>query len=195
MKTTHSKSHPLHELTPKELNARIRNGERFQLIDVRSPGEFDEGHVPGAINIPLEHVESRLQDFHPQDAAVLVCRSDRRARICKELIQTHRDDLIILEGGTKAWQEAGLPVIQTAANRLPLMRQVQLVAGPLILLGALMGRFVNPNWGFLAAFVGAGLTLAGATGFCGMANLLALAPWNKARSTKLSSTNATCTTN
>lgn len=63
---------------------------------------------------------------------------------------------------------------------LELMRQVQMAAGGLILTGAALGTFVHPSFYGLCAFVGAGLFLAGATGFCGMARLLAVMPWNRA---------------
>lgn len=170
-----------------ELDMRLKQGERLQMIDVRSPQEFDEGHIPGSVNVPLEHVESRLADLHPTDSAVLVCRSGNRAQMCKDILDSHRKGLMVLEGGTVAWMDQGLPVVRTTASRLPLMRQVHIAAGTMALAGAALGYFVNPAWGFLAMFVGGGLLLAGATGFCGMANLLALMPWNKAPKSGLAS--------
>ena len=53
----------------------------------------------------------------------------------------------------------------------------------LILIGALLGTMVSPAWFGLSAFVGAGLLFAGLSGFCGMARLLMLAPWNRQRAT------------
>ena len=72
-------------------------------------------------------------------------------------------------------------MVRTAATRLPLMRQVQLIAGLLILTGTLLSLFVHPGWIGLAIFVGAGLTVAGSTGFCGMAVILEKMPWNRAK--------------
>lgn len=167
-------------LKARELRQRIERGERLQLIDVRSPREYDEGHLPGTVNMPVEQVEARLSDLHPHDPMVLVCQSGRRAEMCRGLLERHRDDLIVLEGGTNAWKEEGLPIVKTVATRLPLMRQVQIGAGALALTGAALGYFVDPRWNFLAMFVGAGLFVAGTTGFCGMAVLLAKMPWNKA---------------
>lgn len=60
------------------------------------------------------------------------------------------------------------------------MRQVQITTGLLILTGVVLGWFVNPAFYALSAFVGAGLTFAGATGWCGMAMLLKAMPWNRA---------------
>ena len=59
------------------------------------------------------------------------------------------------------------------------MRQVQIAAGSLVLLGVLLGAFVAPAFYALSGFVGAGLLFAGASGFCGMARLLAAMPWNR----------------
>ena len=59
------------------------------------------------------------------------------------------------------------------------MRQVQIVAGSLVLLGVVLGTTVSPLFLLLSGFVGAGLVFAGLSGWCGMAQLLALAPWNR----------------
>lgn len=170
------------KVTVSELNARLSKGERFQLIDVRSPQEYAEGHIPGAMNLPMEQAEARIDDLQHRDPVVLVCQSGRRAGMTCELLKAHHDDLIVLEGGTKAWMEAELPVVKTASTRLPLMRQVQIGAGGMILTGTLLSLFVNQAWIGLAIFAGAGLFVAGTTGFCGMAVLLEKMPWNRARS-------------
>ena len=64
---------------------------------------------------------------------------------------------------------------------LPIMRQVQIAAGSLVLLGIVLAVLVSPWFMALSAFVGAGLIVAGITGFCGMANLLLHMPWNRSR--------------
>ena len=86
-----------------------------------------------------------------------------------------------LEGGIPAWQQAGLPVQKLKNAPLPLMRQVQITAGSLVLLGLILGTWVAPGWIALSWFVGAGLVFAGVSGFCGMARLLAVMPWNRVR--------------
>src|SRR3546814_8784676 len=77
----------------------------------------------------------------------------------------------VLEGGIDAWRRAGLEVAADRRQPLELMRQVQLAAGGLVLLGVALGFLVGPGLFALSAFVGAGLMLAGATGWCGMARL------------------------
>ena len=69
----------------------------------------------------------------------------------------------------------------TASGRktLPLMQQVQLTIGLGVLTGAILALTVNPHWVFLCAFFGAGLTMAGSTGWCGLAILMSQLPWNR----------------
>lgn len=72
-----------------------------------------------------------------------------------------------------------MPVVEDKSQPLPLMRQVQIAAGSLILLGVVLGYAVGSAFFLLSGFVGAGLILAGVTGFCGMARLLDKMPWNR----------------
>ena len=85
----------------------------------------------------------------------------------------------ILEGGLDAWRKAGLPVALDRSQPIEIMRQVQIAAGSLVLLGVVLGAFVAPGFYPLSGFVGAGLLFAGVSGFCGMARLLAVMPWNR----------------
>ena len=85
----------------------------------------------------------------------------------------------ILDGGLDAWKKAGLPVTLDRSQPIDIMRQVQIVAGSLVLTGVVLGALVSPGFYALSGFVGAGLLFAGASGFCGMARLLAVMPWNQ----------------
>lgn len=162
-----------------ELKNQLDHGVRYQLVDVRSPQEYSDGHVPGALNLPMEEAEARIEDLSRQSPVVLVCQSGNRAEMTCELLAQHHDQLIVLEGGTDAWQDAGLPIVGGSRARLPLMRQVQLIAGSLVLAGVVLSYAIDPKWALLSGFVGLGLTFAGATGWCGMAMLLRNAPWNR----------------
>ena len=86
-----------------------------------------------------------------------------------------------LQGGIDAWKKAGLPVTVDRTAPIPVMRQVQIAAGGLVVLGAVLGATVAPAFYLLSGFVGAGLVFAGTTGFCGMARILEMMPWNRAR--------------
>ena len=86
-----------------------------------------------------------------------------------------------LEGGLMARQQAGLPVEKRRGAPLPLRRQVQIAAGSLVLAGVLLSQLVASGWIWLSGFVGVGLVFAGVSGFCGMARLLAVMPWNRVK--------------
>lgn len=94
-----------------DLLARVRNG-LVDVLDVRPPEEFSAGHVPGAINVPLKALESRLADLDPEHEIVAYCRGphcilafDAVARLRQEGFRAFR-----LEDGFPEWQHAGLPV-------------------------------------------------------------------------------------
>ena len=151
----------------------------WQSIDVRSATEFAAGHIPGAINIPMDEIESRMGDLRLDQPIVLVCQAGTRAAMTRELLAGRVRDLRVLTGGTDAWKSAGLPLVASVRSRWALERQVRLGAGLLVLSGVLLGFLVNPVWFWLAGFVGCGLVFAGTTNFCAMAHLLALLPWNR----------------
>jgi rhodanese-related sulfurtransferase len=157
------------------------------LVDVRSATEFASGHVPGAINIPMDQIEARLADLDPGLALVLVCQSDQRARMTAGLLAPCRSQISVLEGGTKAWAQAGLPLVASVKSRWSLERQVRLGAGVLVLIGVTLALAVNPRWLFLSGFIGLGLTFSGITDICPMAIVLGLMPWNAASHCPLSS--------
>lgn len=165
--------------TPEELKNHLERGERVQLIDVRSPGEYAAEHIPGAMNLPLEQVDARLDDLNVHEPVVLICQSGRRAEMCAAELKHHRDDVILLEGGTQNWLDKGFETVHCQTTRWSLERQVRLGAGLMVLAGTVLSLLVAPAWIYLAMFVGAGLTFAGATNICGMAALLAKLPWNQ----------------
>lgn len=161
--------------------ARLCASAPVQLVDVRSPAEFACGHLPCAVNIPMEQIESRLGDLREGCALVLVCQAGSRAHTVADWLRPARPDVLVLEGGTAAWCDAGEPVVRTARTRWSLERQVRLGAGLLVVVGVAFTLGVSRSWIALPAFVGLGLSFAGLTGFCPMASLLALLPWNRPR--------------
>jgi len=163
-------------LSASSLRSRLQSEPGTQIIDVRSAAEYNAGHIPQAINLPLEQLEQRLDDI--RDGAVLVCKSGTRAGLACDQIASLRS-VAVLEGGTEAWISEHLPVVRTTQTRWSLDRQVRLGAGVMVLIGVSLGFLVHPGWFGLAGFVGAGLTFAGLTDICGMASLLAMMPWNR----------------
>jgi rhodanese-related sulfurtransferase len=163
-------------ISPQKLKS-LQANEKPWLVDVRSGGEFASGHIPGAVNIPLEELESRLDDL-PVGEIVFVCQSGRRAGMACELL-AQRPDLRILEGGTASWIESGGPIVASQSSTWSLERQVRFVVSILVGLGTVLGAFVDPRWLILPGFMSIGLIVASLTNFCGMGLLLAAAPWNK----------------
>jgi rhodanese-related sulfurtransferase len=155
----------------------------MQGLDVRSAAEFATGHIAGAVNIPMEQVESRIADL-PQGPLLLICESGKRAEIVAGWIAGQRE-VMLLEGGMRAWRNTGYPLVACAPCRWSLERQVRLIAGLIVLAGTLLAVLINAKWVYLAMLVGAGLTFAGATNICGMAILLAKMPWNSERKSDL----------
>jgi rhodanese-related sulfurtransferase len=100
---------------------------------------------------------------------------------CLAARQAGINDVVSVEGGTSACETAGMKVARSGRKVMSLERQVRICAGGLVVLGAVLGHFVDPVWHVLSGFIGAGLVFAGVTDTCGMAMMLAKMPWNQVR--------------
>jgi len=163
-------------ITVKQFREQVAH---FQVIDVRSASEYAAGHVPGAVNIPLEQMEGRLADLEAGRQILLVCQSGMRARLAAGMLAPCGKNVAVLEGGTAAWMKEGLPVVASVKTRWSLERQVRLGAGLLVLVGVILGVLASAYWLLLSGFVGMGLTFAGLTDICPMGMLLGKMPWNQ----------------
>jgi rhodanese-related sulfurtransferase len=167
-----------------ELQKRLAAGESVAVIDVRTPVEYDEVHAPSAVNIPLDRVSkealSAVGCVECGQPVFLLCRSGQRAtKAAEKLLACGFSNPVVITGGTLAWIEAGLPVTRGETKVISLERQVRIAAGSIVFTSAILAHFVNPNFVWLAGFVGAGLVFAGVTDFCGMGLLIAKMPWNQ----------------
>ena len=170
----------LKTLKPERVAELIRSHQVI-VVDIREPDEFARRHIKGALSRPLSTFEAAHLRIEPAKEVVFTCRTGMRTGAnCARLAASVDGEAFILDGGVDAWAAAGLPVQEDRKAPLEIIRQVQIGAGLLVLVGVGLGVAVHPGFLGIAAFVGAGLALAGATGFCGMARLLALAPWNRA---------------
>ena len=108
----------------------------------------------------------------------VICQSGgRAARACEMFAAAGFSNVLSIEGGTAAWERAGLPIVRGSGRSvISLERQVRIGAGTLVLIGVLLGWLVHAAFFGLAAFVGAGLVFAGVTEWCGMGMLLARMP-------------------
>ena len=163
-------------IQPEEAERLIASGAK--LIDIRDADEHSRERIAGAANHPL----ARIERFVP-DAGSLIfhCRTGMRTKNSAPRLASAAPDstCYVLSGGIDAWRASGRPTIVDKRQPLEIMRQVQMVAGGLVLLGVILGFLVTPLLFGLSAFVGAGLMMAGATGWCGMATLLRRLPWNR----------------
>jgi rhodanese-related sulfurtransferase len=169
----------LKTIEPKRAAELMRQGA--VLIDIRETDEHARERIPGA----RHHALSRLDADNParqgDDVLVFHCRSGARTKANGPRLAaaTTGCDTYVIEGGLDAWKKAGLPTVVDRKQPIEINRQVQIAAGSLVLAGVVLGEWVSPGFYLLSGFVGAGLTLAGITGFCGMARLFALMPWNR----------------
>jgi rhodanese-related sulfurtransferase len=84
-------------------------------LDVREPGEFQSGHIPGAMNVPLSSVESQIGKLVPDKAATMVvyCQGGRRSVTASQtLTKMGYKNILDMDGGYKAWLKAGYSVQQ-----------------------------------------------------------------------------------
>jgi rhodanese-related sulfurtransferase len=158
----------------------MATGSTPRLIDVRTPAEFETAHIPGSYNVPLDLLREHRDDLraHLDEQVVLICRSgDRATHAGQALAAADMPNLRVLTGGITAWQAAHAPVT-AGTPRWNLERQIRLVAGSIVVAAALTSTVVEPiKW--IAAFVGAGLTVAALTNTCAMGMLLARLPYNR----------------
>ncbi|NML91174.1 MULTISPECIES: rhodanese family protein [unclassified Sphingobium] len=167
---------PITTITPQDADKAIVKGAT--LVDIRGADEHAREHIAGALHVPLDRLGALPNVSGP---IIFYCKSGMRTQANEAALQAAAGftPCHILEGGLDGWRAARLPTRLDRKQPLEIMRQVQITAGGLVLLGVLLGFLVGPTFFGLSAFVGAGLVMAGATGWCGMAKLLRLMPWNR----------------
>jgi rhodanese-related sulfurtransferase len=178
-------------ISPQELVERCHAGD-VDLIDVRTPAEFREVHLPQAKNVPLDRLDPAdlmaSRGECERRPLYVICHAGSRGRqACEKFLAAGFPNVVNVDGGTVACVAAGLPVVR-GRKTISLERQVRIAAGSLVLGGVLLGWLVHPALAGLAAFVAAGLVFAGITDMCGMGMLLARMPWNQVPNS------ATCST-
>jgi rhodanese-related sulfurtransferase len=171
-------------ITSLELEKILSANSGLSLLDVRTPAEFDEGHIEGSINVPLDQLTpayflKNKQRFCERNF-YLICQKGPRSQQAARLFDKEGlNGAIVVGGGLSAWIEAGFKIKTGKSKVIGLERQVRIAAGSLVILGVILAKFVHPDFIWLSAFVGAGLIFAGITDWCGMGMLLASLPWNQ----------------
>jgi len=169
-------------ISPLELSRKLAGGEPALLLDVRTPCEHQALHARGVVLEPLESLDpervARQLAGSPKTVYIFCQTGGRAKQAIGRLEASGVMDCVSVEGGTLAWERAGLGVERGETKVMSLERQVRIAAGVLVLTGVLLGAFLHPGFLALSGFVGAGLIFAGVTDRCGMALLLARMPWN-----------------
>lgn len=154
--------------------------QSIQLIDVRERSEFAGEHIAGAKLLPLSQFQPSQVTVNPKQPIVLYCQSGMRSsRAAQQLIAAGIQPVLALKGGLSSWKAAGLSTHTNPKAPISLQRQVQIIAGGLVLLGTVLGSFVAPGFLVLSGAIGAGLLYTGISNHCIMANLLAKLPYNQ----------------
>lgn len=186
-------STPLTPFTSRTLGidqARERLSE-LTVVDVRTPGEYASGHLPGALNVPLDQLERALPALRGSTAELLmVCRSGARSDKACESLAGHGVTAATLTGGTVAWAAAGHRLDRPADGARAgwtMERQVRFTAGTLVLAGLGLG-LLHPAWQLLSAGIAGGLVFSALTDTCGMASMLSKLPHNRPRTADLDAT-------
>lgn len=166
--------------TFKEVIESEAHNSTVAFINVCTPAEYKEAHIKGVKNMPLDTLTKHRDELNSKSTVYIHCRSGNRGRKAIEALQNLgvTAELINVEGGLLAWQEAGFET-GSHTSRLPVMRQVFIGAGSLVLLGLILAFIVSETFLLIPLFVSLGLLVSGITGWCGMALLLSKMPWNK----------------
>lgn len=163
----------------KALNEALKS-ENICILDVRTNTEFMENSIQNSIHIPLNDLKGNEQILNEAKQIVIVCKGGVRA--CKgfeRLSLENQQKAKVLDGGIDEWIKNRLPVNSQRKIRFPIINQMQMIIGLMLVIFALCTIFVN-KWFILGSlFIGFMLFIAGLSGFCLLINILAKMPWNR----------------
>ena len=147
------------------------------LIDVREPAEYLQQHIVGAMNFPAGVIRAR--DLPRDKKIIIYClKGVRGERACTQLESEEGLDLYHLSGGLRSWVKQGFPVVEQISV-WPVMQQAHLIIGLLLITFSGLSYFIDTRFMVVVALMGCGLTNAGLTGYCGLAQFLRRLSWNK----------------
>lgn len=169
----------------EEVLEKLQTEEACVLLDVRTPIEYRQIRAKHARHLPLQNLtEEEARRFASEVCEgrelYILCKSGARSAKAAEVFERAGVPVAgIVDGGTDAWVKASLPVISDT-KVISLERQVRLAIGLPIVLFSLLALLVHPLFVVIPLLFGCGLTVAGATDWCGMALFLSRMPWNRA---------------
>jgi rhodanese-related sulfurtransferase len=86
------------------------------LLDVREQDEWDAGHAPDALHIPMGELSERLDDLPADNPVYVICRSGGRSARVTAFLNANGWDATNVDGGMQSWESAGRPVVNDAGN-------------------------------------------------------------------------------
>lgn len=98
----------MREVTIDDLSQTL--GQGATIVDVRESGEYAEGHVPGAVHIPMGHLPARVGELDRDQPVYVICASGNRSAAMTDYLASAGFDAASVKGGTTAWARAGRPV-------------------------------------------------------------------------------------
>lgn len=150
------------------------------IVDIREPSEYEREHIENSNCMPMSQFNlENLKSLGKDRPIVFHCQSGGRTLGLEEHVKDLETEVYILEGGLNSWKRCGGKTIINKKAPLPIMRQVQIFAGALVVLGVILSYIFSYFFSLISLFVGAGLMFSGITGTCGMATLLMKLPYNK----------------
>jgi rhodanese-related sulfurtransferase len=96
------------DVTPEDVVALVEAGAL--LLDVREPDEWEAGHAPGAVHVPVREIPGRVDELPTDRPIVAMCRSGGRSRAVAEVLAGAGYDVVNAEGGMRAWEATDLPI-------------------------------------------------------------------------------------
>ncbi|MCL4120608.1 UNVERIFIED_CONTAM: hypothetical protein GTU68_025225 [Idotea baltica] len=156
----------------------LQKKEKVKLIDIRSSQEHNRECIDCAENILVDDIYDA--DIKADEVVVLHCQSGNRTnQAASKVAGLNAKTVYLLEGGISAWKQHKQPTQKNLKEPLPIMRQVQIIVGFMVLLGVILSFTVSQYFAILSGFFGAGLLFAGLSGTCGLAIFLEFLPYNK----------------
>jgi rhodanese-related sulfurtransferase len=169
----------------------------FDLIDVRSATEFYELHAVGALLMPLEGLDPRAvmesRGERQHEPLYVICRSGGRSvQACQLFEQAGYANVISIDGGTIAWQAAGLPINRGIRRPMSIERQIRLMSGLVVALSSL-AALLTPWLLLLPGLVGLAMAWSAWTNNRSLGTLFARFPWNRHNTPQLPAGCGSCT--
>jgi rhodanese-related sulfurtransferase len=159
---------------------KMHQSDEIIIIDIREQEEFNREHIKNARCIPLSQLTREAIGDTNNKIVVFHCQIGNRTRQAEATFEAlGMDEVILLENGIQAWKNANGPLVINIKTPLPIMRQVQIAVGFMVVLGIILAFLISPYFNLLSAFFGLGLLYAGISGNCGLAYLLMQLPYNK----------------